>query len=161
MSREQALSYLTNIRRDKITGEELRTSVGIIYDDIPILPTPPSAPSTISVTTASLANFATENGTVALGLQYKVCKVVTNRPARVRLYYTTDDRNADISRTPGDIPADTVGVFLDLVTYAGALSFPLTPVIQGFLDSGTAVPYAIQNLSGETSAVTVTFSYFS
>jgi len=159
MSRNQALSYLTNIRGDKITGDELRTSVGIIYDDIPVLPS--TAPNTVVVTTSTLENLGTELGTVTMGQRFQVLKVETNRPARVRLFHSVDDRSADITRTPGDIPVDGVGVYLDLVTYAGSLVFPLTPVVHGFLDTGSAVPYAIQNISGGSASVTTTFTFFS
>ena len=121
---------------------------------------PSSLPSrtTVTVNTASLLNGATENNTATMEIAYRIMSVTADRACRVRLYTTTTQRSADASRIPGTDPTGDHGVMLDLVfTAAGTLT--MSPLVDGFLPSGTAVPYAIQNNSGSTSAVQVQISY--
>lgn len=115
---------------------------------------------TVAHTTASLASLATEDATVTMAGRYQIVKVQTDRAARVRVYTDTAARTADTARAIGTDPDDGAGVLLDLVTTAGLLTVALSPVVDGWLASGTAVPIAVTNLSGSSSTVATTFTYF-
>jgi hypothetical protein len=117
------------------------------------------ARGTVQKTTASLANNATENDTVALGKSFLLLKVTADRACRVRLYTTAAYRTADASRPPGTDPTGEHGVIVDLV-FVGAETLDLGPLVLGTcLESSvtTSIPYAIENRSGSTSTVTIDF----
>jgi hypothetical protein len=114
--------------------------------------------TTVTVTTASLANNATENNTVTMELGYRVLSVTVDRACRIRLYTNTTKRTADAGRAVGTDPTGDHGLMLELVfTAAGTLT--MSPLVDGFVDSGTAIPYAITNTSGATSTVQVQLTY--
>ena len=118
------------------------------------------ARATADVTTASLSNNATENTTITLKPGYRLLKVETDIPARVRIYDSTDKRTADASRGIGTDPTGVHGVILDLVTTEANLSWWLSPVVDGYTSDATdTVPLAITNLSGSTDTVTVTVTW--
>jgi len=118
------------------------------------------ARATADVTTASLTNNATENTTITLKPGYRLLKVETDIPARVRIYDSTDKRTADASRGIGTDPTGVHGVILDLVTTEANLSWWLSPVVDGYTsDANDTVPLAITNLSGSTDTVTVTVTW--
>ena len=118
------------------------------------------ARASADVTTASLSNNATENTTITLKPGYRLLKVETDIPARVRIYDSTDKRTADASRGIGTDPTGVHGVILDLVTTEANLSWWLSPVVDGYTSDATdTVPLAITNLSGSTDTVTVTVTW--
>lgn len=118
-----------------------------------------TTPQTAAITSSSLANLATQKTTVTIDQAYRVLKVQTDRAARVRLYTTTTARDADESRAAGTDPADNAGVLMDVVTTGDMLTISLSPVVDGWLASGTSVPISITNRSGSTSTVVVTLTY--
>ena len=115
------------------------------------------------VTTASLANGATENGVVALGKSFELFKLIADRHCRVRLYQTSAFRTADASRPVGTDPDTAHGVIGDFV-FDGTSGLTIicqprpagenhdTPVVSD-------IYYAIENQSGGTSTVEVTFTH--
>lgn len=115
-------------------------------------------------TTGSLANLATENGDVTLGKSFLLLKLEADRDCRVRLYSTAAARTADASRLFGTDPAIGTqhGVICDLIlTTADGLVWILSPQAPGSCMESVVtrdISYAIQNLSGSTSAVEVTFT---
>lgn len=115
-------------------------------------------------TTASLADQVTENGVVTLGKSFLLLKIVADRNCRVRLYSTAAARTADASRPFGTDPTAGTqhGVICDLlVTSADSLTWILSPQAPGSCMEASVtrdIPYAIQNLSGATSTVQVTFT---
>ena len=112
------------------------------------------------MTTASLANNATEDTTVTLKPGYRLLKVETDVAARVRVYDSTANRTADAARAVGTDPTGEHGVILDFVTTAGNLAWWLNPVVDGYTTAGTdTVPLAITNVSGSTDTVTVTLTW--
>ncbi len=111
---------------------------------------------TIAITTDSLADAATQNGTATMFAAYRLLTIQTDRVARVRLYTTTTARDADTARAFGTDPTGNHGCMFDFLTQTGTLTWDLSPMVDGFVSSGTAVPYAITNLSGATSTVAVT-----
>lgn len=109
-------------------------------------------------TTGSLADNASDTGTVTLAPGYRLLRVATDKPARVRLYTSTAARTGDSSRPPGTDPTGDHGVILDFVTTAD-LDWGLSPTVDGYLDAGADVPWAVTNTSGSTGAVTVTLTW--
>lgn len=118
------------------------------------------ARTTATLTTASLADGATANGTLAMQPGYRLLKIETDVAARVRVYDSTTSRTADASRAIGTDPTAPHGVILDFVTTASVLSWWLNPLVDGYTaDASTTVPVAVTNLSGATDTVTVTLTW--
>ena len=116
--------------------------------------------TTAEVTTASLANNATEDTTVTLKPGYRLLKVETDIATRVRVYDSTASRTADAARAIGTDPSGVHGVVLDLVTTPSDLAWWLSPVVDGYTaNADDTVPLAITNLSGSTDTVTVIFTW--
>ena len=116
--------------------------------------------ATANVTTASLSNNATEDTTVTLKPGYRLLKIETDVPARIRVYDSTEKRTADASRQVGTDPTGVHGVILDLVTTASNLIWWLSPVVDGYtVAADDIVPLAITNLSGSTDTVSVTITW--
>jgi hypothetical protein len=113
----------------------------------------------VVVTTASLADGVKEEGTVALGKNGLILKVVADRACWVRLYGTSAERTADNARVVEEDP--DVPVLADLIFEAGALTINCAPLI-GFANRDgtvtTTIYYAITNTSGASSTVEVTFT---
>jgi len=116
-------------------------------------------------TSASLVHLASEETTISLPKGYRLYRIETDIPARVRLYTTAAKQTADLSRIIGVDPTGDHGVMLDFVTYPGAtpvLSADLSPTVDGFdgaISPNGLVPITITNLSGVTDTVLVTLSY--
>jgi hypothetical protein len=118
------------------------------------------ARASAAVTTASLAASASEAGTINLANGYRLMRVTTNRPARVRLYTTAAKQTADASRAIGTAPTGDHGLILEAVTTSGVLSTDLSPMVDGFDGATTptgAIPYHVTNKDSTTGTVTVTF----
>jgi hypothetical protein len=86
-------------------------------------------------------------------------KIETDKAARVRLYTTTTGRDADETRSFITEPDANNGVMFDYITTSGDLSNDLSPTVDGFVATGTAIPITVTNLSGSTGTVTVTLTY--
>ena len=111
--------------------------------------------------TASLAADAEEVGTVNMAPGWRISKVTTNRPARVRLYTSTTQRTLDLGRPVDqdpDLESDH-GLLLEVLTVSGFLSMELSPAVDGYCPSGIAVPYAVQNRDAGSGVVTVTLRW--
>lgn len=129
-------------------------------------PGDPGADATVSrgdvvATTSSLADQAEATGTVALGKSFFLIRVAADRACRVRLYSTAAARAADAARAIGTDPSGEHGLISDHVLTAGNLIFDLSPQVLGAnLEAvlSSAIPYAIQNRSGATHTVEVTFT---
>lgn len=115
------------------------------------------------VTTASLANNATENGTVTLGKSFELYKVVVDKHCRVRLYQTAADRTADAARPIGTAPDAGEGLITELIFDAiVGNTIRLAPRAAGENQDTPVVDtiyYAITNMSGGTATVTATFTH--
>lgn len=114
------------------------------------------------IVTASLADLASENGTVTLGKKGSILQVESDVAAWVRLYATAADRTADSGRLISEDPADGVFVLADLIFSVSLLTIGTAPVI-GYYNNdgpvGTDIYYRIQNLSGGATAVTVDITH--
>lgn len=145
--------------QDTIAAMLVGAGVQVTYDDgAGTITLSPSARAVLTKTTASLATMASETGTLAMAPSYRVLSVTVDRACRVRLYTTTSARTADASRAPGTDPTGDHGVMLDLV-FTGAGTLTLSPTVDGFLPSGTVVPYSIQNRDATTGTVQVDMTW--
>jgi hypothetical protein len=119
--------------------------------------------TTVTKTTASLADAARELSTVTMGKTWMVSKIVANKACRIRLYTTTALRDADASRGVGVEPVGNVGCILDLTLSESVLTWYPVPNVIGSNDDSTitnAIPITIDNFSGSTGTVGVTFTFF-
>lgn len=125
-------------------------------------PTPPDwVRLTASHTTIALAAGAQELSTVTMTQSYDVFQVSVDMAARVRLYRTAAQRNADAARPVGTLPTETGpehGCFLEAI-FTAAGSFTVTAGGRGFVDSGNMIPLAVENRSAGLGMVVVTFTY--
>lgn len=115
------------------------------------------------LTTASIAAGTMATGAVDIHASIRLWKIVTSRPARVRLYPSETQRNADASRGLGVRPSSPdSGRVLEVVTTAGMLELMTNPQV----DLSTPDPdsstfyYAVTNMDSSANPVTVTFYYF-
>lgn len=116
----------------------------------------------VTKSTAALADLASENGAIAMATGYRISKLETDVPARVRLYSTATKRNADAARAIGDDPVGDHGLVLEYITSDTLLSAALSPMVDGYSLEVTPdenIPYRITNLSGGTTPVTVTLTW--
>ena len=119
-----------------------------------------AARQNLVITTSSLADTGvyTAEPTVAAG--YRLLRIVTDYPARVRVYGSTAARTADASRTIGTDPTGNHQVILDFVTSVGLLDYWINPIADGYTaDSSTSMPIAITNMSGSTRTITATLTW--
>lgn len=115
--------------------------------------------TTAVYTTESIASLADETGTLELAAGYRLYRIETNVPARVRLYTDNTKRDADQTRAIGTDPTGDHGVMFDFVTTTTLLSADLSPLIDGFVASGVDAGITVQNRSGSTETVAVTLTY--
>ena len=111
-------------------------------------------------TTASLANNATGNLDITGFKGYALLAIQTDRAAWVRIYANGATRTADAGRIETSDPALDAGVIVEVIT-TGPQTVLISPGAFGFnFESSptTAIPCAVTNKSGSTSAVTVTLS---
>lgn len=116
----------------------------------------------VTYTTASIANNATETGTVSIGKAYVLVKVEADKEARVRVYQSSAYRTADAARIIGTAPTGEHGVVLDANIITGNLALDLAPIPTGNSAESprtATTAISIQNKSGSTGTVAVTFYY--
>lgn len=128
---------------------------------VQVAPTPVPASGIVQVTTASLADAATENGTILLGKTSIVEYLEVDRAAWVRLYATSADRTADNARVLGT-PADATTNILGEWSFTGAGTTRRLGIIVYNADTPKSglVYYAIVNKSGSTHTVNAKFTRF-
>jgi hypothetical protein len=118
--------------------------------------------TTTTVNLGSVAGSTNVTGTIALGKSYRLLKLTTTTPTRIRLYTTTAKRDADVARSVGVDPIGDHGLMFEAVTYLGMLEFNLSPIVDGW--DGAAVPtgdiaYSITNLDLVPQNIDVTFAH--
>jgi hypothetical protein len=131
-------------------------STGLKWDD-PVL-----ARTSITWTTGSLANNASESDDETLAKACQAYSITTDRAARVRAYSTSAHRTADAARAAGTDPTGNHGCLLDVVTTGAMLTVDLSPVVDLVNMDGTpatTIYFAITNVSGSTSTVQVSITY--
>ena len=111
--------------------------------------------------TATIANGASANLTIAAAKTYALHKIQTSHAAWVTLYTDTTSRTQDASRTESTDPVAGSGVIAEVITSDGATQ-KITPAAMGYNDDGTPSTNAyvkVVNKSGNTAAVTVTLHF--
>lgn len=117
---------------------------------------------TATIITEPLPSGEYETGRLSMALGYRLYRLETNCPTRVRLYATILQRNADIDRPDGTLAIGNHGLILEYVTAEDHLAGVLTPMVDGAnleVEPSDDIPYTITNLSKAESPVTVTFTY--
>jgi hypothetical protein len=131
------------------------------------LPTAPTGGSggftraTEAYTSASLAAGAIEKGTIELGTAYRVYKVETNKPARIRLYDTVANRDADETRAVGIAAGDYSGLAMEVIL-TSPLTIVLPVAVDGFNNASPVsrnIPITITNADSTSGTITVTLTY--
>lgn len=93
---------------------------------------------------------------------YRGCRLLyaeTDIPARVRMYASAVQRDADLLRNIGVDPLGDHGLLFELITTGEDLDYTLSPKVDVATDDGTLDYYmAITNLSGDPGAVTLTLN---
>jgi hypothetical protein len=116
--------------------------------------------TTVSATTASLANNATGNLTITGFKGYVLYKIQTSVAAWVRIYTDSASRTADASRSQTTDPSLGSGVIAEVIT-TGAETILISPGTIGFSNESTPstnIQLAVTNKSGSTGTVTVTLT---
>ena len=111
--------------------------------------------------TATIANNASANLTIAAAKTYALHKIQTSHAAWVTLYTDTTSRTQDASRTESTDPVAGSGVIAEVITSDGATQ-KITPAAMGYNDDGTPSTNAyvkVVNKSGNTAAITVTLHF--
>lgn len=111
--------------------------------------------------TSSLAPGAIESGAVTAFPGWRVIKLETNRPARIRLYPTIAQRDADLNRSVGVKPNPNSGRLLEVVTYAGALIWAMNPTVDLAAAEKEDPTFfsAVTNLDSVVGPVVTTYTY--
>lgn len=115
---------------------------------------------TATYTSSLLLNKQTENGLIDLQAGYRILRIQTNVPARVRLYDSVTSRTNDEFRVAGVDPTGSHGVILDFVTSVDILDWWMNPVVDGYMQTDTfEVPIAVTNLDVNSQVVTTTLTW--
>lgn len=116
----------------------------------------------VVATTLALASGANEQGFVnGLGKSFRIMRIDTNRPCRVRLYQSQAKRAADAARQIGYDPTGDHGLILEVVTTATMLGIGLSPEATGAsMEAPTSpdIAYSITNMDAAEAPVSVTFT---
>lgn len=119
------------------------------------------ARGTLSASTSTLTAGSTGNTVISNGYKsYALLKIQTNVASWVRIYTSTAARTADSSRVQTDDPAPDAGVIAEIIT-SGADTVTVSPGVIGWNDESpvsTTIPIAATNLTGGSTAVTVTLT---
>ena len=116
--------------------------------------------TTVTTTTASLANNANANANITGYKSYALLKIQTSAAAWVRIYSDDASRTADASRASNIDPASGAGIITEVIT-SGAQTILISPGAFGFNNESsptTTIPVNITNLSGSAAAITVTLT---
>lgn len=114
--------------------------------------------SDFEYTTNEIADGVTELSVIEISKFYRVIKVATDLPARVRLYTNITSQANDLNRSKGTDPFANSGLILDVATTEAIPSLELSPTVDGWLSSGSNVPISITNESGISNVINATIT---
>ena len=119
--------------------------------------------STVSATTASLANNVAGNVDVTAYKSYSLLKIKPSIAAWVTLYVDAASRTADTNRVQGADPAPDAGVIAEVITTAANQEIKMSPGVLGWHqdaggDAVTSVFCKVVNKSGSTGTCTVSLT---
>ena len=112
-------------------------------------------------TTSVLTPGSTEVSSIIAFSGWRIIQLATNRPARVRLYSTSAQRDADLSRGIGVKVQPNSGRLFEVVTYSGVLTWIMNPTVD-LASTNTADPtffVSVTNLDSVTGSVVTTYTY--
>lgn len=110
--------------------------------------------------TAAIASGGYQTDEIVWAPSVRMFKVVTDIPARVRIYASEAQRDADIARPVGTKPTGNHGRLFELVSTAAQLEWTLTPVVDMTAEEEDGIFYVtVNNLSNSTDTVNVSFHY--
>ena len=118
--------------------------------------------ATASLISSALAPAALQKTAIPLARSYRLFKISTDKAARVRLYATAAQRDADEARAIGTDPTGDHGLIFEFVTTTLLLSAVLSPFVDGSsMESAPSanIPISITNLSGTSATVKVDLTY--
>lgn len=107
----------------------------------------------VTYTTSSLANGATEVGMLELGAGFTILRFKASHAARFRAYQSVAHRTADAARVVGVFPSGDHGLIFE--DDGSAAEDYATVVVGGLLEGTSACPVSITNRSGTTRSITV------
>jgi hypothetical protein len=112
-------------------------------------------------TTTTLANGAYSTTTFHLGRSYRVMRVETDRPCRLRLYSTPSKAASDVTRPVTEDPTGDHGLVMEVVTASSLLALDITPQVNGSSmedPPNPEIPATVNNLGLEGQVeLTITF----
>ena len=113
-------------------------------------------------TTGLLIPNEIETDTLVMYPSVRLYKISTNRPARVRLYPTPEQRQLDIGRSIGVKPQGNHGRLLEVVTTPTLLELILSPAVDmTSVDAFNSEFYStVTNMDSVDGAVAVTYYFF-
>ena len=112
------------------------------------------------IVTGTLIQNEVRQGSINMATHYRVMKIKTNVPARVRLYVSTSDRDRDTDRPVTFDPFPGLGIVMDYLTASILLEAPLSPMAEGAIfdaGQGILVPYNVTSVLGGSVTVTLTW----
>jgi hypothetical protein len=113
---------------------------------------------TSTYTTGDLAADESEIGRIALATGFRILSIATSDPARVRLYDTPEDCEADLERAISAYPEPGIGIILDFLTADELLSSSLSPIPEGASmesPANASIPISVTSVSGGQITVTL------
>ena len=114
--------------------------------------------STVSATTASLADNASGNISITAHKSYALLSIKPSVAAWVTLYTDAAARTADVNRVQGADPAPDAGVIAEVITTAAATEVKMSPGVVGWNNDttpSTTVYAKVVNKSGSAATVDV------
>jgi hypothetical protein len=115
---------------------------------------------TATLTTGMLNNLAWETGTFSMATSFEILHVVLSSTARIRLYNTAANRDADVLRSVYQAASQGMGLILD-INATIVLSQSLDPHAHGSnmnVSPSDSIYYTVTN-NGALASITVTFSF--
>jgi hypothetical protein len=111
--------------------------------------------------TAAIEPGVIEQGAVVAFPGWRVIQLETSCPARIRLYPTIAQRNADLNRGIGTKPQPNSGRLLEVVTYVGALVWAMNPTVDlASADKSDPTFFvSVTNLDAAVAHVVTTYTY--
>ena len=116
------------------------------------------ARSTVSATTASLADNASGKISITAHKSYALLSIKPSVAAWVTLYTDAAARTADVNRVQGADPAPDAGVIAEVITTAAATEVKMSPGVIGWNNDttpSTTVYAKVVNKSGSAATVDV------
>jgi hypothetical protein len=115
-----------------------------------------------TITTTELAPGETFMEDVLLGASYRLLRISTDAPARVRVYTTAGKQAADLDRTPTTVPTGDHGLLVDVTTTPTVTSLDLSPVVDGWdaeAQPDGYAPFTITNTGDLALPINVEITY--